>query len=104
MFGDLHIENFLLVIHADIIKGSGLKQILEENELSVAGPDVMVNVDGIKKARYCLQVRACAIYGKLKVAQGKQFHPASDRLIGYKRYVQINDKLLSIGILLYMLN
>ena len=68
IFGALHIETSLLVIHADIIKGSGLKQILQENELSVVGPDVIVNVNDIKKDRYCLQICACAIYRKLKEA------------------------------------
>ena len=56
MFGALHIEKSLLVIHADIIKGSDLRQILKENELSVIGTDAIVNVNDIKKARYCLQV------------------------------------------------
>ena len=68
MFGALHIEKSLLVIHADIIKGIGLKQILQENELSVVGTNVIVNVNDIKKARYCLQVCACAIYRKPKEA------------------------------------
>ena len=68
MFGALHIEKSLLVIHEDIIKCSGLKQILQENELSVVGTVVIVNVNDIKKARYCIQVCACAIYKKLKEA------------------------------------
>ena len=36
--------------------------------LSVVGTDVIVNVNDIKKARYCIQVCACAIYKKLKEA------------------------------------
>ena len=66
LFGALHIEKSLLVIYADIIKGSGIKQILDANELSVVGTDAIVNVNDIKKARYCLQVSACAIFRKLK--------------------------------------
>ena len=35
MFGALHIEKSLLVLHGDIIRGSGLLEILQTNELSV---------------------------------------------------------------------
>ena len=66
LFGALHIEKSLLLIHGDIIKGSGLIEILDANELSVVGTNAIENVNDIKKARYCLQVSVCAIYRKLK--------------------------------------
>ena len=68
MFGALHIEKILLVLHGDIIRGSGLLEILQANELSVIGVDAIVNVNDIKKARYCLHVTLCAVFQKLREA------------------------------------
>ena len=50
------------------MEGSGLKEILDANNLSVVGINAIKNVNDIKKARYCLQVSVCAIYRKLKEA------------------------------------
>ena len=61
LFGGLHIEQSLLKIHGDIIKGSGMEEILNANELSIIGSDAIVNVNQIKKARYSLQIAICAI-------------------------------------------
>ena len=36
--------------------------------LSIAGADSLVTVNNIKRAKYCLQVRACMIYWKLRQA------------------------------------
>ena len=68
LFGGLHIEKILLVIHGELIKGSGLESILSASNLSIVGTGAMVNVNHIKQARYCLQVSVCAIYVKLREA------------------------------------
>ena len=56
LLGGLHIEQQNLVVHGELINGSGLKEILETKELSIIGTSVVVEVNDIKRARYCLQV------------------------------------------------
>ena len=68
LFGGLHIEQHLLIIHGEVIKGSGLQEILEKNKFSILGTGTAVNANHIKQARYCLQVIICVIYGKLTEA------------------------------------
>ena len=68
LFGGLHIEKILLVIHGELIKGSGLESILSASNISIIGTEAMVNVNQVKQARYCLQVSLCATYQKLKEA------------------------------------
>ena len=67
-FGSLHIEKSLLIICGQVIKGSGLDEIMCTCGLSIVGADSLVTVNDIKRARYCLQVGACMIYSKLKQA------------------------------------
>ena len=64
----LHIEQSILVIHGKLIDGSGLREILNTNELSIIGTSVAVDVNDIKHTRYCLQVVVCTVYRKLKEA------------------------------------
>ena len=59
LFGGLHIEKALLVIHDELIKGSGLESVLSASDLSIIGTGAMVNVNITKQARYCLQVSVC---------------------------------------------
>lgn len=68
LLGGLHIEQQNLVLHGELINGSGLKEILDTNELSIIGTSVAVDVNDIKRARYCLQVVACVMFMKLKDA------------------------------------
>ena len=68
LLGGLHIEQSILVIHGKLIDGSGLREILNTNELSIIGTSVAVDVNDIKRARYCLQVVVCVVYRKLKEA------------------------------------
>ena len=49
----LHIEKILLVIHGEIIKGSGLESILSASSLFIIDTGAIVNVNHIKQARYC---------------------------------------------------
>ena len=64
--GSLHVEKSLLIICGQVIKGSGLDEIMCTCGLSIVGADSLVTVNDIKRARYCLQVGACVIYSKLK--------------------------------------
>ena len=63
--GDLHIEKLFLVCHGQVIRGSGLHDILTANEFSLLGTSSLVDVNDIKRARYCIQVSVCALYIKL---------------------------------------
>ena len=65
MFGGLHIERCLLVTHGQFIEGSGLREILETCLLATVGVGAVVDVNQIKRARYCVQVTLCSLYGKL---------------------------------------
>ena len=68
MLGDLHIEQSLLGMHGELIKGSGLDHVLTHANISTAGTSAIVDVNDIKRSRYCLQVALCSIYKLLKVA------------------------------------
>ena len=59
MFGGLHLEHALLLIHGELIQGSGLYEILHINNLSIIGTGAVVRANHIKQARYCLQVALC---------------------------------------------
>ena len=65
MFGQLHIEQQLLVIHGQLINGSGLPDILTQNKFSMIGLGAVVNVNNIKRA---LQISLCALFSKLEEA------------------------------------
>ena len=69
LFVELHVEKSLLAVHGECIKGSGLPELLGQSNLSLTGIEkTTVDVNHIKRARYGLQVSACAIYEKLKEA------------------------------------
>ena len=72
MFGGLHIEQCLLVIHGQFIQDSGLIEILEICSLATIGIGSVDDVNQIKRARYCLQVASCALYRKLDDAVKKE--------------------------------
>ena len=66
LFGGLHIEKALLIVHGEFIKGSGLDKLLGQSNLSITGMEnTVVNVTDIKRCRYGLQISACAIYQQL---------------------------------------
>ena len=62
ILGGLHIKQSALVRHGEIIKGSALEKILSSKDLSIIGTSAVVDVNDIKRARFCLQVAACAIF------------------------------------------
>ena len=72
MFGGLHIEQCLLVIHGQFVQDSGLKDILGTCSLATIGVGAVVDVNQIKRARYCVQVTLCALYRKLVDAAKKE--------------------------------
>ena len=67
IMGGLHIEQEALNIHGEIISGSGLAEILKNNDLSTIGIySATLDINHIKPSWYCLQVTLCALYKKLK--------------------------------------
>ena len=71
LFGGLHFEQCLLTIHGELIKGSGLENILSNIDMSIIGTGDLIHANHIKQARYCLQVSLCALFLKLKDAKDK---------------------------------
>ena len=65
IFRRLHIEQFLLEIHGQLIEGSGLVQILTESKFSMTGLFAVKDVNSIKGARYTLQITLCELFIKL---------------------------------------
>ena len=64
LFGALRIEQSLLGIHADLINGSGLLEIMNHPNFMIGLSDV----SSIKRARYSMQVTSCVLYSKLTEA------------------------------------
>ena len=58
----------MLGMHGEIIKGSGLDSILANTNLSTTGTSTIVDVNNIKRSRYCLQVSISVIYRLMKDA------------------------------------
>ena len=81
LFASLHIETPLLIIRGQVIKSSGLDEIICTYGLPIGGAyfdikNQLTTVNDIKRARYSLQVGGCVIYAKLK-----QENIGSDALI-----------------------
>ena len=68
MLGELHMEHTALMIHGDLIRGSGLDSQFVNTKLSTEGTLTIVDVNDIKRWRYCLQVSVVVIYNLLKKA------------------------------------
>ena len=68
LLGNLHIEQSILSLHRDLIKGSGLDSVLTHTNLSTIGKITIVDFNNIKRSRYFLQVAICVIYKLLKEA------------------------------------
>ena len=66
--GDLHMEHTGLLVHGDFIKESGLDTLFLHSKLSTDGSSAVVDVNDIKRSRYCLQVSVVVIYTLLKKA------------------------------------
>ena len=68
IFRQLYIEPSLLVIHGQLIEGSGLVQIFTENKFSMIGLSAVVDANNIKRAKYTLQITLCALFIKFHEA------------------------------------
>ena len=68
LLGDLHMEHTILLMHGQLIKGSGLDSILLHSKLSTEGTSAIVDANDIKRSRYCLQVSIVVIFTLLKQA------------------------------------
>ena len=67
MFGELHIEKVFLIIHGQLVEGSGLSDFLDVSDLSIIGAeDVLIKVPSIRRSRYLLEVFLCAEFKTLK--------------------------------------
>ena len=76
--GGLHIEQSLLVIHGQLIEGSGLTEILTFYNFSTIGLSAIIDTSHIKRARYAIQVIVCSLFIKLQEANLKDasnLHP-----------------------------
>ena len=62
LLGDLHIEQFILGLHEDLIKGSGLDSALAHTNLSTIGTSTIVDVNNIECSRHCFQVAIYALF------------------------------------------
>ena len=70
-FGGLHFEQCILTIHGELIKGSGLENVLLNMDMSIIGTGSVINANHIKQSRYCFQTSLCALFIKLKTAKEK---------------------------------
>ena len=77
LFGQLHIELCILVIHGQLIKGSGLLETLTEKKFSMIGLSAVVNVNNIKRARYTLQITLCSLFKLLRDSMPAGFAESS---------------------------
>ena len=63
----LHIEKVCLVIHGQLVEGSGFSQLLDVSNLSITGAvDALIKVPLITSARYLIEVCLCAEFKVLK--------------------------------------
>ena len=68
LFAGMHIEQFMQDVHGDIMRGSGLPEVLKISNLSITGTDAVIKINHLKRVRYCIQVTVCTIYKKIKEA------------------------------------
>ena len=61
IFGQLHIDQYLLVIHGQLIDGWGLVQILTEHKFSMIGLSAIVDKNNVMRARYTSLITLCAL-------------------------------------------
>ena len=50
------------IIHGELIKGSGLENVLSNIDMSIIGTGALVHASHIKQARYCFRVSFCALF------------------------------------------
>ena len=87
LFGGLHFEQCILTIHGELIKGSGLENVISNIDMSVTGTVSVVNGNHIKQSRYRLQTSLCAMFIKLKAAKEK-----SSSIISVFEWLELRKK------------
>ena len=60
------MENTGLLVHGNFIKGSGQDTLFLHSNFSTDGTSAVMDVNGIKRSWYCLQVSEIVIYTLLK--------------------------------------
>ena len=80
-----------LPIHGELLKGSGLYEILVNSNLSVIGKGAVVNANRIKQAIYCLQVtvRCCICKTKRRFCKNDSILTPIEWLQERKRWSQM---------------
>ena len=71
LFGALHIEQYFLGIHADLINEPGLLEIMNNlnfTTIGLPGLKAKTDVSSIKRARCSMQVTSCVLYPKVTEA------------------------------------
>ena len=68
----MYIEQSMEDVHGDIIRVSGLPEVLKISNLSITGTDAVIKINHLKRVKYCIQVTVCAIYKKIKEAYLKR--------------------------------
>ena len=61
----------MLTIYGELIKGSGLENVLSNIDMSIIGTGALVPANHIKQACYCVQVSLCALFLKLNDEKDK---------------------------------
>ena len=69
LFDGLNFEQCMLIIHGELIKGSGLENILSNIDISVIDVEALVHANHIKQACYGPQVSLYALFLRLKDAK-----------------------------------
>ena len=65
LMGGLHIEMCILVIHGELIDGSGLCEILSKSNMYIFETQNLLTASHVKTTGYCIEAAASVIYLKL---------------------------------------
>ena len=87
VFGGLHFEQRMPAIHGELIKDSGLENILSNINMPIIETWALAHANHIKQARYCFQVSLCALFLRLKDKKNKSGLTCPDV---YARFRKIN--------------
>ena len=62
LFGGLHCEQCMVTMHGELIKGSGLKNILSNIDMSIIWTGALFHANHIKQVHYCPQASLCIVF------------------------------------------
>ena len=62
MFGGLHIEQCLLRVHSQLIENNNSNKIFEICSLAATGVEAVIDINYIKRARYCSKATLWALH------------------------------------------